>query len=120
MKLQPVKWRNPPMTRNWSESPTEYKLLPARPPCKFNLCQMSALSEVTTTVFRSTIMSMLTSLLTLSIKTSLLFFSDDLLQRLHMMTHNSSRHRMGAPIAARDVNKKKDHFDCVRNVYLPT
>lgn len=54
-----------------------------------------------------TIIPMLTSRLTLSMKTSLRIVSVELLPR-YRMTHNSSRHRMGAPIAVRNVSRQSN------------
>ncbi len=65
-----------------------------------------------------TIISMLTSLLTLSMKTSLLAVSAELLLR-HRMTYNSSRHRMGAPMAAMNVSQQSNNENSMSR-FLPS
>lgn len=92
------------------ESPTENELFATRPPCKFDLYRMSASSEHTQQGLGPTIMSMLTSLLTLSMKTSLLVVSVESLPR-HRMTHNSSRHRIGAPMAVSKVSRQTNELN---------
>ena len=77
-----------------------------REPLANLICHMSTSRQTHTLGFGPTIMSMLTSLLTLSMKTSLLYVSVTLFLMRYRVTYNSSRHLMGAPMAASNVSRQ--------------